>query len=236
MALNIFRYSNLIFPSRYMLPVGTLNTGYSNLSSVFTLPIYTMPMLPIQSSFSFLPFNFMPKIPNIWDSFCSKFGNGLKTLKQTFNTVTEKVGNIIKGEARYQAHYTAISDRVRAYGENSKYIEKLHPAMQEKMMQLLDWAKSKGISLKITSGFRSAAQQNALQYKNKGGKKIAAATGSSPHEYGIAVDFRSSNNTAVGQKAKELGMRWGGDWGGRGHWAKEEWHVDMANTLKKVKA
>lgn len=107
--------------------------------------------------------------------------------------------------------------------------------MQEKMMQLLDWAKSKGITLNISSGFRTASQQRSLQYKNKGGKKVAASVGLSPHEYGIAVDFSSNNCAAVDKKAKELGMRWGGDWGGRG-WSRETWHIDMANTIKKVKA
>ena len=236
MALNVFRYVNYITPNRYMLPVGTFNVGYSNFPSIFTLPKYNMPMLPLQSSFSFLPFNFMPKISNIWGSFCSKLGNGYNTVKRGIKSVVQKVSNFVNGEARYQAHYTAISDKVRTYGKNSKFIENLHPAMQEKMMQLLDWAKSKGISLDISVGFRTTAQQRALQYKNKGGRKVAAAPGSSPHEYGIAVDFRSSNNTAVGQKAKELGMRWGGDWGGRGRWTREPWHIDMSNTIKKVKA
>ena len=115
------------------------------------------------------------------------------------------------------------------YGDNGAYISKLSPAMQEKVMKLLDYAQSQGIKVKITSGYRTYQKQCELakQYANQPGR--AAKPGTSPHEFGRAIDieYKSLSDSAIQKLAKYakevLGMRWGGDFSK----CCEVWHFEI---------
>lgn len=109
------------------------------------------------------------------------------------------------------------------YGKNGDKISKLTPKMQEKTMQLLDYAKSQGMNVTITSGYRTQAEQQELlrtrpQYAAK----------KSLHCEGKAIDIRIASGKdedykKLGDYAKSIGMRWGGDFSK----VKERWHFDL---------
>lgn len=114
---------------------------------------------------------------------------------------------------------------------NEGVISKLDPAVQPKVRQLLQIEASKGRDLLADSGFRTAAEQNALwqEGRDANGKIIGpvvtnAKAGQSTHCYGCAVDLvpvgpngtlewgNESMLAAVAVDAKQLGFAWGGDW------------------------
>jgi uncharacterized protein YcbK (DUF882 family) len=107
---------------------------------------------------------------------------------------------------------------------NAAKIQKLQPDMQEKTMQLLDYAKTTlGKEITINSGFRTEAEQKHLC------ETIPhLAVKNSPHCVGKAVDLSISGGTdedyaKLGAYAKSIGMRWGGDFQ---NMEKERWHFD----------
>lgn len=111
------------------------------------------------------------------------------------------------------------------YGKNADKISKLDPKMQEKTMQLLEYAKSQGMNVTITSGYRTQAEQQELlrtrpQYAAK----------KSLHCVGKAIDItivggKDEDYKKLGDYAKSIGMRWGGDF----RKVKERWHFDLGN-------
>lgn len=108
------------------------------------------------------------------------------------------------------------------YGDDGDKISKLEPKMQEKTMQLMDYAKSMGLKVSINSGYRTPEEQDALC------KKTHLAVKNSPHPQGKAVDLSIENGTdadykKLGDFAKSIGMRWGGDFKSP---AVERWHFD----------
>ncbi|WP_411843558.1 M15 family metallopeptidase [Salinicoccus sp. HZC-1] len=115
--------------------------------------------------------------------------------------------------------------------------EDLHPAVKENVEILKQRAAEKGILIRITDGFRSFEEQNALydQGRSKPGNIVTYAKGGeSYHNYGLAVDYAlelrngeviwdveydgngnsKSDWFEVAAIAKELGFTWGGDWEG----------------------
>lgn len=113
--------------------------------------------------------------------------------------------------------------------------EDLHPVVEERTNQLIEKAGAKGITILITDGFRSAADQDLLYEKGRsteGNIVTHAKGGESYHNFGLAVDFAIklpsgeviwdrqydgnansvSDWTEVVKMAKELGFEWGGDW------------------------
>lgn len=119
------------------------------------------------------------------------------------------------------------------YGKNGDFIKDLCPVMQDKVMALLDYAKKEGINVEISSGYRSNEKQTYLYnyYRSKGLYKRAAKPGTSPHEFGRAIDIKASklSDAQVRKLAKyakeQLGMRWGGDYT---NWDTEKWHFDIS--------
>lgn len=109
---------------------------------------------------------------------------------------------------------------------NDDMIAKLNPQMQLKVQSLLSYAKSQGLDVTITSGFRTQAQQEELlrtrpQYAAK----------NSLHCQGKAIDINIANGTdedyeKLGDYAKSIGMRWGGDFSK----VKERWHFDLGHA------
>jgi peptidoglycan LD-endopeptidase CwlK len=104
----------------------------------------------------------------------------------------------------------------------------IHPVVKESAIELIKRAYSEGINVQISSGYRSAAEQNALyaQGRTKPGNVVTnARAGESNHNYGLAIDYflvSEDGNTAiwsvnqdwrkVAQIGKALGFAWGGDW------------------------
>lgn len=112
------------------------------------------------------------------------------------------------------------------YGKNANKISELSPEMQEKTMMLLDYAKSQGMEVTITSGFRTRAQQ---EYLLKTRPEYAAKR--SLHCLGRAIDISIKGNNdsdyrKLGEYAKSIGMRWGGDF----KKVAERWHFDIGRA------
>lgn len=117
--------------------------------------------------------------------------------------------------------YSAVSD-LSAYGTNAQKISQLTPEMQEKTMQLLDFAKANGLKVQITSGYRTQEEQQELLRTRP---QFAAKR--SAHCEGKAIDIHIVGGTdadykLLGDFAKSIGMRWGGDFSS----VKERWHFD----------
>lgn len=103
---------------------------------------------------------------------------------------------------------------------NQKNLNGVHPALVRKAIQLIELAKNEGYILRVSQGFRSFAQQNALFAKRP--KVTNARGGQSMHNYGLAVDYvfivggkvswdeRLYKN--IGRWANQVGLTWGGNW------------------------
>ncbi|UOQ49203.1 M15 family metallopeptidase [Gracilibacillus caseinilyticus] len=110
----------------------------------------------------------------------------------------------------------------------------LNPIVEEKMNSLITKTEERGISIIITDGFRSEAEQNVLYQRGRStdGQIVTYAKGGeSYHNYGLAIDFALRNDNdeiiwdmeydgnqngesdwmEVVSLAKELGFSWGGD-------------------------
>jgi hypothetical protein len=116
-----------------------------------------------------------------------------------------------------------------------KLIAGLDPKFQPVVRQFVTNARAGGFMIRITQGRRTIAEQNDLyaQGRTKPGAIVTGAVGgSSPHNYGMAVDFAFltpegklsggkdggyswGNDRPWGEVAKygkALGLEWGGDW------------------------
>jgi peptidoglycan L-alanyl-D-glutamate endopeptidase CwlK len=114
-------------------------------------------------------------------------------------------------------------DRVDARSEG--VIATLHPRVQGYGRALVKKAAGVGITIKVISGTRTYAEQDALyaQGRTKPGPKVTnARAGFSNHNFGIAFDVgvfegasykgESPKYKAVGALGVELGLEWGGNW------------------------
>lgn len=116
-----------------------------------------------------------------------------------------------------------IEDAVDARSE--KTIATLLPELRPYARALVHEAATVGITIKIISGTRTYAEQDALyaQGRTKPGPKVTNARGGySNHNFGAAFDVgvfsgnryvpKSPAYKAVGAIGKRLGLEWGGDW------------------------
>lgn len=79
---------------------------------------------------------------------------------------------------------------------NEQYIEQLHPSIQRKARDFITGAIDHGFNLRITSGYRSIADQNTLyaQGRTTPGKVVTNAKGGeSFHNFGLAFDVFDTN-------------------------------------------
>lgn len=117
-----------------------------------------------------------------------------------------------------------------------KFLEGLHREMQIFVLEVARRALEQGIKIKLTSGIRSCAQQNAIyaQGRTTAGPIVTGAKGCrSWHVQGRAVDFEPSPRTpqayaAVGAIAEGLG----GVWGGRFSNLQDLGHIEYHPGLK----
>jgi len=103
-------------------------------------------------------------------------------------------------------------------------IQSLHPLIRDKVREFIYKAEKEGMALRITSGFRTFQQQQAIynQGRTTPGKVITnARPGYSYHNYGLAIDvvpmengqpvWNSTHWNRIGRLGKSLGFEWGGD-------------------------
>lgn len=108
---------------------------------------------------------------------------------------------------------------------SEKNIATLLPEVQPIARALVQKAAINGISIKIISGLRTYAAQDALYAKGRtapGPKVTNARGGYSNHNFGIAFDVgvfsganylpNSPKYKAVGVLGMDLGLEWGGNW------------------------
>ena len=108
---------------------------------------------------------------------------------------------------------------------SERVISSLLPEVHPYARALVTRAAAAGIQVKIISGTRTYAEQEALyaQGRTKPGKRVTNARGGySNHNFGIAFDVgifegtkylgESPKYKAVGAIGSELGLDWGGNW------------------------
>ena len=127
--------------------------------------------------------------------------------------------------------------------------EKVHPYARAFVQR----AAAQGITIKVISGTRTYAEQDALFKKRP--QVTKARGGYSNHNFGIAFDIgifdgskyvpESPRYKAVAVIAKEIGLEWGGDWKSfkdephyqfRPAWAKGWKESDMLAELRNRRA
>jgi peptidoglycan L-alanyl-D-glutamate endopeptidase CwlK len=99
-------------------------------------------------------------------------------------------------------------------------ISELHPKIRNDAERFIIAAQNRGIKLRVTSGFRSFAEQQKLY--NQTPKVTNAEPGESYHNYGLAFDvveisngqalWNNSRWSEIGNLGKQFGFGWGGDW------------------------
>lgn len=100
-------------------------------------------------------------------------------------------------------------------------VNALHPYFRDKVLDLIELCKVKGIELAFVETYRTHAKQN--EYKGMGKKYTRSGGGKSKHQYGLAVDVvpivngeAQWDNLALWRKigviGEKLGLRWGGRW------------------------
>jgi peptidoglycan L-alanyl-D-glutamate endopeptidase CwlK len=109
--------------------------------------------------------------------------------------------------------------------KSEKVIATLLPEVQPMARALVQKAALSGIRIKVISGFRTYAEQDALYAHGRtapGGIVTNARAGYSNHNFGIAFDVGvfegntylddSPKYKAVGALGTDLGLEWGGNW------------------------
>lgn len=117
---------------------------------------------------------------------------------------------------------TLIASSVKAMGSG------IHAVVKESAIKLIELSYKEGIYVKMTSGFRSFAEQTKLYNQGRTNNEpivTNAKAGQSNHNYGLAIDYVllsedgkkaiwTVNNDwkRVATIGKSLGFEWGGDW------------------------
>ena len=207
-----------LFSNTPMMPSDNYILG-GNYAMTGNIPLFNFPPMMNMDCFNYA--NFMPSIN--WSTF--NFGNyksyGSGNLGGTSN---------ISGSAskHYGTPMTVSGVDYNVFGKAANEIKKLRPAFQQKLQKLWEYAKSKGWSISLTSGYRSIEQQRILYNQKLAGKKkcAVAAPGKSRHNFGCAVDIRingkSSGNELLelGRYAKTIGVEQGLSF-------HEQWHFQV---------
>jgi peptidoglycan L-alanyl-D-glutamate endopeptidase CwlK len=149
-------------------------------------------------------------------------------------------------EAKPKSVPVPIPDTVDARSE--KIIATLLPEVQPLARALVHKAAANGITIKLISGLRTIAEQDALYAQGRttpGAIVTKVRGGHSNHNFGIAFDIgvfegtkylpESPKYKAVGVLGVELGLDWGGNWKNfvdTPHYQlRPEWARDMPEKL-----
>lgn len=181
-------------------------------------PLFSSGIVQEDSGFG-IPYNF-DKIINDWD-------NQQALIQQWFFAILAKISSnpCINHKPAPKIESNIRPYDYSRYDNNAGKISRLDPKMQEKTMALLDYAKSKGLKVTITSGYRTQEEQEELQRT-----RPQFAAKKSLHCQGKAIDIGISGGSdddyaLLGKYAVDnLGMRWGGNFKST---PKERWHFDM---------
>lgn len=108
--------------------------------------------------------------------------------------------------------------------ESLNKIAKLHPSIIERVCLFLSEAMKQGFNLRVTSGLRTYAEQDALYNQGRtvpGSIVTNAKAGYSYHNFGLAFDVAFIENDGsiswngdwnkIGEIGKSFGFEWGGD-------------------------
>lgn len=142
-----------------------------------------------------------------------------KAGSQTWGAIYSRlVAQEIAGQRPSEA-ISAIDSR------SEKSISTLWPEVRSMARALVQKAALSGIRIKVTSGLRTYAEQDALyaQGRFRPGNIVTKVKGGySSHNFGIAFDVavfegnkylpESIKYKAVGVLGDDLGLEWGGDW------------------------
>lgn len=167
---------------------------------------------------------------------------------QTWGAIYQRIVPQKEADTEPLVTVTAVDSR------SEKAIATLLPEVQPLARALVHKAASVGITIKIISGLRTYAEQNALYAKgrNEPGDIVTKAKGGySNHNFGIAFDIGvfegnkylpdSPKYKAVGALGVDLGLEWGGNWKTivdqphyqlRPDWAKEMPEKQMLAELR----
>jgi peptidoglycan LD-endopeptidase CwlK len=160
-------------------------------------------------------------------------------LEDIISAVQDKLGVQVDGRAGPQT-WAAVYNKIvgplpTAAGQDAreavdtqseKHIATLLPEVQALARALVHQSAQMGIQIKILSGLRTYAEQDALYAQGRNGdtrKKVTNARGGhSNHNFGIAFDVgvfegskyltESAKYKAVGALGQQLGLEWGGNW------------------------
>ncbi len=138
---------------------------------------------------------------------------------QTWGAIYQRL--VLKTHARQ----TPLQTLTAVDSRSEKVIATLLPEAQPMARALVQKAAAAGITIKIISGMRSYAEQNALyaQGRSQPGNVVTNARGGySNHNFGIAFDIGvfegrkylpdSPKYKAVGALGVDMGLEWGGNW------------------------
>lgn len=138
-------------------------------------------------------------------------------------------------------------------------MENIHPLLELKTKQLISLCANEGLKIKVTQGYRSKTEQDALyaQGRTKPGKIVTNAKGGySMHNWGAAIDICRNDGrnpyedsdgffTKVGKIGQSIGLEWGGSWKSivdKPHFQLPDWGSGTATlrntygTFEKFKA
>lgn len=189
------------------------------------------------------------------------------TIDSQIRAVQAKLGVVVDGIAG-PITWRAIYDRIvgvappvvfndSRVGERSEVlIATLLPQVRPYARALVNAAANIGITIHVTSGFRTYEEQDALyeQGRSRPGTVVTNARGGySAHNFGIAFDvtvfqgaspkWEGQEYTTIGQIGKEFGLSWGGDFSSpdqphfclRPDWARGLSEADMMSGLRQRK-
>ncbi|HET9053538.1 MAG TPA: M15 family metallopeptidase [Cyclobacteriaceae bacterium] len=118
-------------------------------------------------------------------------------------------------------------------------VNALHPYFRDKVLELVEKCKAKGIELAFVETYRTHAKQN--EYKGMGKKYTRSGGGKSKHQYGLAVDVvpvvkgeAQWDNLALWRKIGVIGERLGLRWGGRWRHPFDPGHFEWTGGLNSV--
>jgi peptidoglycan L-alanyl-D-glutamate endopeptidase CwlK len=158
--------------------------------------------------------------PTFWQRFlkCAGFYSG--DIDGDFGT------NSLQAAHGFEQASIALANQSGSFdGRSESNIQTLLPAAQTKAREFVKAVAGAGITIKIISGTRTFAEQDALYRQGRdlpGNKVTNARGGQSNHNFGVAWDIGVFQNgqyldespvyRQVGGIGKSLGLEWGGDW------------------------
>lgn len=146
------------------------------------------------------------------------------------------------GGATVAVRKLILSDREK------KLLGSLRAGFRQKVEQVIARAQAAGLSIAITNGYRSQAEQDALYEQGRttpGSIVTWVRGGNSAHNYGMAVDFAFKTASGgiswdeslpwakVGAIGESIGLTWGGRWKtpDKPHFEDPAWKLLRAPTV-----